>query len=82
MIRPKEPRVSRGEERPQEIESFGRARPDEPVPGKVAGRKVPGVELGELAYVERDALPRLRPTNDLACCEGILAGVLRYDVVR
>src|SRR5918993_2382740 len=81
MIRHKEPRVSQGENRLEEIESFGRARLDEPVPGKIAGRKVPGVELGELAYVERDALPRFRPTDDLTFCDGVLASVLRYDIV-
>src|SRR5215213_2440531 len=56
MIRPKEPWISQGEKALQEIESFGRIRPDEPMPGKVPGRKVPGVELGELAHVEGDAL--------------------------
>src|SRR5918993_1417634 len=60
MIRPKEPWIAQGEEGLQEIESPGRTRPDEPMPGKVPGRKVPGVELGELAYVEGDALRRLR----------------------
>src|SRR5918994_4265108 len=82
MIRPKEPRVSQGENRLEEIESFGRARLDEPVPGKTAGRKVPGVELGELAHVEGDSLPRFRTADNLTFREGVLAGVLRYDVVR
>ena len=81
MIRPKEPRVSHGEERLQEIQSLWRARPDEPVPGKIPGRKVPGVELGELAHVERDSLPRLGSTDDFSVPDGVLAGVLRYDIV-
>ena len=51
------------------------------MPGKVPRLKVPRVELGELAYVKGDALPRLCPTNDFACCEGVFAGVLSYDVV-
>ena len=68
------------EGRPQ-IESFGRACLDEPMPGKTWYRKVPGVELGELAHVERDPLRRLPPTDNLTLCDGVLAGVLRYDVV-
>src|SRR5215213_7789566 len=81
MIRPVEPRVSRGEVRLKEIQSHGRARLDESVPGEIPGRKVPGVELGELAHIERDALPRFCPANDLAVPEGVLACVLRNDVV-
>ena len=64
------------------MQSFGRARPDEPVPGKIPGWKVPGVELGELTYVERDALSRFRSTENLAISDGVLTGVLRYDIVR
>src|SRR3712207_6326181 len=81
MIRPREPRISLGEESVEAIECFGRTRLYESVPGKIAGRKVPGVELGELAHVERDALCRFRPTGDLAFCDGVLAGVLWYDLV-
>src|ERR687897_1686524 len=81
MIRPREPRVSDGEERVEKIQSLGRARPDKAVPGEIARREVPCVELGQLAHVERDALFGLRPTHDLADSEGVLALVLLYDVV-
>src|SRR5215211_9446138 len=81
MIRPVEPRVSLGEERIEEIQGPRRARLEEPVPGEIPGRKIPGVELGELAHVERDALPRFCPADDLAVPEGVLALVLRYDVI-
>ena len=81
MIRPKEPWISQGEKGLQEIESFGRTRPDEPMPGKVTGWKVPGVELGELAHVEGDALRRFRPADNLTFCDGVLAGVLCYYVI-
>ena len=66
----------------QEIEIFGRACLDEPMPGKTPYRKVPCVELGEPAHVERDSLPCLRPTDDLSVSDGVLSCVLRYYVIR
>ena len=81
MIRPVEARVSEREELFEQVECFGRARLHQAVPGEVSGRKVSGVELGELAHVDGDALPRLRPTDDSAVSDGVLAGVLRYDVI-
>jgi hypothetical protein len=81
MIRPIEPRVSLGKERHEEFESFGKACLDKPMPGKTPYRKVPGVKLGELAYVEGDALRRFRSAENFAVSDGVLTGVLRYDVV-
>ena len=81
MIRSKEPWISQGKKGLQEIESFGRIGPDQPMPGKVPGRKVPGVELGELTYVEGDTLRRFRPADNVTFCDGVLAGVLCYYVV-
>ena len=81
MIRPVEARVSEWEELFEQVECFGRARLHQAVPGEVSGRKVSGVELGELTHVEGDGLPRLRPTYDCAVSDGVLAGVLGYDVV-
>src|SRR5215217_2872792 len=81
VIWPIQPRISDGEERIEEIEGLGRAGVEEAVPGELLYGKVAGVELGELAHVERDALFGLRSADDPAVCDGVLAVVLRYDVV-
>src|ERR687886_2812978 len=73
MIRPKEARIPLGEERLEEIEGPWGAGLDEPVPGEISGRKVPGVELGELANVQRDALPGPCSADNLTVSYGVLA---------
>src|SRR5919107_844693 len=81
MIRPGEPRVPHGEERVEKLEGLVRARPDEVSPGELPRGEVAGVELGELAHVERDALFGFGSANYFALPDGVLVLVLRYDVV-
>src|SRR5918998_2609987 len=82
MIRRVEERVANGEEPFQPIQGPGRVRLDEPVPDELPRGKVAGVELGELAHVERGPLLRLGPAGDLSTSDGVLAGVLRDHVIR
>src|SRR5919112_3883194 len=81
MIGPAEQGVPEGKERVEEFEGLRGARLDEVVPGELPGWKVAGVELGELAYVERDALFGFGSTNHSAMPDGVLALVFGYDVV-
>src|SRR5919112_1752194 len=81
MIQPVEPRVPDGEERIEEFEGLGGARLNEVTPGELPCRKVAGVELDELAHVERDALLGLSPAGDFAVSDGVRALVFSYYVV-
>src|SRR5918995_3941778 len=81
MIRPVEPRVPYREKQIEQLEGTCRAPLEEVVPGEFPRRKVAGIELGELAHVERDAPFGLSPAYHCAAPDGVLALVLRYDVV-
>src|SRR5829696_285845 len=56
MIGRRKPRVACREQRLQQLQSPWRTGLYEPVPAEIPRRQIPGVELGQPAHVERDAV--------------------------
>src|SRR5829696_9960649 len=82
MIGRRKPRVACREQRLQQLQSPWRTGLYEPVPAEIPRRQIPGVELGQPAHVERDAVLGPRPTEDFSFPYRVLGGVLRHAVVR